>query len=288
MNKITAILGLAIVLFSCTKNNPDPSWLEVSEWQLVENVLGNDAGELTENFTDAWVYVDDHLIGVFEVPFKIPLLLEGASQVKLFPTVHNNGISATKKIYPFVEEYVVNVELVKNQVTHIDPVTKYKTGVQFTILDFEDANLGIEENPSSTTSIYASNDPLIIQPFNGNSFGRVSLTDANRVWSAATNLDQDLPGSGSEVYLEIDFLCTEDLITGLYAITGTESVHNINVQLNEQEASTAVWKKVYVELKTIVSGSLTADYFEHSFDATLDASKTQGEINIDNIKVVHF
>lgn len=288
MRKFIAILGFAIILFSCTKNNPDPSWLEVSEWQLVENVLGNPAGELTENFTDAWVYVDDELIGVFEVPFKIPLLLEGVKEVKLYPTVLNNGISATKKIYPFVDAHVVNVELKKNEVTHIDPVTKYKTGVQFTIFDFEDANLGLQENPSSTTSIYASNDPSIIQPFNGNSFGRVSLTDANRVWSAVTNLNQDLPGSGAEVYLEVDFLCTEDLITGLYAITGAESVHNINVRLNEQSAATAVWKKVYIELKTIVSGSPSADYFEHSFDATLDAAKTQGEINIDNIKVVHF
>lgn len=286
--KIASFIGVLLILLSCTKNNPDPAWLEVTEWTLEENTLGNPAGELTANFTDAWVYIDDELIGVFQVPFKIPVLVEGMSEVKLYPTILDNGISATKKIYPFVDAYVVNVELKKNEITHIDPVTKYKTSVQFTILDFEDANLGLEENPSSNITIVASNDPLIIQPFNGNSFGRVSLTDVNNIWSAATNLNNDLPGLGAEVYLEIDYHCTEDLITGLYAISGGSSVHNINVQLNEQEPGSVVWKKIYIDLSTIASGSTAADYFEHSFDATLDEGETSAEINIDNIKVIHF
>ena len=55
-----------------------------------------------------------------------------------------------------------------------------------------------------------------------------------------------------------------------------------------QDESTVQWKKIYIELKTIVSGSTSADYFEHSFEAILGEGKTSTQINIDNIKVVYF
>ena len=40
--------------------------------------------------------------GIFEVPFKIPILKSGSVSIKVYPVVKNNGISATKKIYPFL------------------------------------------------------------------------------------------------------------------------------------------------------------------------------------------
>jgi hypothetical protein len=81
-----------LILFGCVKNNPDPSWLEVTEWTLQSNTaLSGAEGELTQNFSDAWVYIDDEVVGVFEVPFKIPILKSGPCNIKLYPTVRNNG-----------------------------------------------------------------------------------------------------------------------------------------------------------------------------------------------------
>jgi hypothetical protein len=288
MKRSVPFFGVLLLIFSCVKNNPDPAWLEVSEWQLVANpTLGGTEGELTQNISDAWVYIDNEFIGVFEVPFKIPVLKDGTKTILIYPTVLNNGISATKKIYPFLEPFEVTADLVKNEITHLDLVTQYKSNLQFSILDFEDANLGFDDSPSSTTNIIASNDPAIIQPFNGNSFGRVTLTQSNSNWISATNLDQDLP-RGQEVYLEVDYHITEDLVTGVLAISPTDIVENPNVQFNEMDPSEVVWKKIYVDLKTIVSGSPNADYFEHSFEAYLDEGKTSAVINIDNVKVVHY
>lgn len=288
MKKFVSFLGVLLLFVSCVKNNPDPSWLEVTEWQLNANPSqGGAEGELTENISNAWVFIDNDLIGIFEVPFTIPVLLEGVKEIKIYPTVLDNGISATKKIYPFLEPYTIVKEFVKNEVTHVDLSTQYYSGTQFTILDFEDANLGFEDSPSSLATIVASNDPTIIQPFNGNSFGRVTLTESLNTWISATNLDNDLPQAGAEVYLEIDYHNTENLLTGVLAIDGGGVVTNPNIQMNAQEESEVVWKKIYISLTTIVSGSPAADYFEHSFEAVL-SSGTSAEINIDNIKVVHF
>jgi hypothetical protein len=290
MKRISLFL-FATVLFitnSCIKNNPDPSWLFVGEWTLEENPAGFDAGELTSNFTDAWVYVDEKLIGVFEVPFKIPILKSGMSNIKIYPAVLNNGISATKKIYPFVEPFIVDAELVQNETLVIEPVTRYYSNAKFTILDFEDANLGFEDSPSSLANIVASNDPSVLESFNGNAFGRVTLTQSLSSWISSTNLDEDLPRGGAEVYLEVDYHNTVDIVTGVLAINSTGVTQNPNVQMNAQDPLSVRWKKIYIELKTIVSGSPNANYFEHSFEAMLPPGETSGVINIDNIKVVRF
>ena len=289
MKRFVPFLGTLFLLFSCVKNNPDPSWIEVSDWVLQDNPFGlYDEGELTENITDAWVYVNDEFVGVFEAPFKIPILKEGECEVKLYPTVLNNGISATKKIYPFLEPYIIATTLEKNVVTHIDPVTQYYSNVKFTILDFEDANSGFQDSPTSLANLTTSSDPTIIQPFNGNQFGRVTLTETLNTWISATDINETLPGGGTEVYLEVDYHNTENVVTGVIAIDGSNTTNNVNVQMNEQDPTEVVWKKIYIDLKTIVSGSPFADSFEHSFEAVLGEGKTSAEINIDNVKVVRF
>lgn len=294
MKSFLLFLGSIAILTSCVKNNPDAVWLEVNSWQLETNGIGSPEGELTENISDAWVYIDDQLVGVFEVPFKIPLLVSGNNKkITMYPTIRNNGISATKKIYPFLEPYITTVNLIQNDTLTITPITRYYSTVLFTILDFEDGtNLGFEESPYSLAAITASSDPTIIQPFNGTQFGRVTLTEADNLWKAATNLDQQLPQSGAEVYLEVDYHSTVDVVTGVVAVDlgSGSTTANVNVQFNGQDPDsvTVEWKKIYIDLKTIVSGSIGADYFEHSFESMLPEGETSGVINIDNVKVVHF
>lgn len=287
--KIILILSLAVlfVASSCVKNPPDPSWLEVTEWTLEANPNPlTPEGVLTENISDAWVYVDNDLIGVFEVPFKIPVLKSGTVKILLYPTVLNNGISATKKIYPFLEPYELTAELVQSQTLTINPVTRYYSIVKFSILDFEGANFGFEHDPSSLATLFGSTDPTIIQPLNQSQFGRVNLNSTESYWLAYTNLQESLPGSGAEVYLEIDYHTSNDFVTGVLAINSSGVTSNPNVQVNAQ--TTPHWKKIYIDLKTIVSGSPTANIFEHSFEAILAGGLSSSVINIDNVKVVHF
>ena len=125
MKLFTLLLPLIFLLSTCIKNNPDPSWLIVNDWTLLPNSnYAGSEGELTDNITDAWVYVNDELIGVFEVPFKIPILKTGTVDIKVFPAIKNNGISSTKKVYPFLVEYQTTGVLVANNSLTINPTTK--------------------------------------------------------------------------------------------------------------------------------------------------------------------
>ena len=287
MKAILLFIPLAFLLSTCIKNNPDPAWLEVNDWTLVANANYFGAeGALTENLTEAWVYVNDDLIGVFEVPFKIPILKSGAVDIKVFPAIKNNGISATKKVYPFLETYQINAVLVANETLTISPTTKYKDNLSFTIEDFEDINTNIVNDPNTSAANFSlSNNNL--QWFNGNFYAKVALNATDSTWVAYTNWTSYIP-KGKEVYLEIDYRNSNSVTTGLIAISPSGTLPNTHIRLNAQKSSPVVWKKIYLDLREMVSASANGAYFEQSFEAYLEDGLSNTEIEIDNIKLIHF
>lgn len=283
MHKYLLLTVLSIILLSCVKNNPDPSWIEIKEWTLVENPNASvSAGELTHNFTDAWVYVNNSLLGVFEVPCKVPVLASGNATITVFPTIRNNGISATKKIYPFVSSHIENVVLTQNETTTINPVTQYNASTDFWIEDFENATFKLtHDNPSPATLIIES------APNGLNKYGRVLMNSSANLWAAYTSEALDFP-SGSEIYLEVDYYNTNKLVTGLIAIQADGSnANNVNIAMNAQSADNIKWKKIYIDLRELVNASGGVSFLQ-SFRATLDEGDSEGLILIDNIKVVNY
>lgn len=287
MKRLIFFLSFSFILSSCIKNNPDPFWLEVNEWTLESNDnLGFDQGELTHNFTEAWVYVDDKIVGVFEVPFRIPLVKTGNANVKLYPAVKNNGISATKKIYPFVVPYEVNVLMEGNKEIVINPVTHYKDATLFKIYDFESASIGMTDDINSLANFVKANDPTILKW--GNFYGLINLDEVDTSYVGYTT-DYMNFNIGQEVYLEIDYYNTNGLVTGLLATSSTAgTVNNVNIQLNPQDPSTVKWKKIYIDLKELISNSPSGAQFRQSFQAGLDSGDSEGFIIMDNIKIVHY
>ncbi len=286
MKSFIYILLFCFISSSCVKNNPDPSWISVSKWSLISNQNATSPqGVLSESFTDAYVFVDGKMMGIFEMPFKIPLLKRGSVNLKIYPVIKNNGISATKKIYPFMEPYELNVVLEQNKTFEIKPVTYYNSATQFWIEDFEDATIKIENDIDSKVQIHSEDDPLILKY--GNYYGKISLSASDSLWLGRTSGGLHLP-IGKEVYLEIDYHNTNSLTTGLIVVSPSGVSDNPNIQLNKQDSESVQWKKIYIDLKELVSYNTTASYYEISFKALFDAGLSSSNIYLDNIKIVHF
>lgn len=283
MKGIIRILGCGVLILfaSCIKNNPDPSWIEVNAWVLESN-SNNDEGELTSNFTDAKIFVNEKSIGIFQLPCKVPVLVSGNAVIRIFPVILNNGISATKKIYPFMEPYVVSVDLVQNETATINPKTKYFTTTVFDVKDFESGNDLISSSNSMTN--------IITESDGSNTYGRVLLTESENFWSCYAQHNSDIPYQfplGSDVYLEVDYYNTNKIVTGLITQKTDGSITEYpNIAMNPQQEGSVVWKKIYIDLQEIVANSGAINFYP-SFSATLDEGLSQGLIRIDNIKVVH-
>ena len=287
MRSLVHIFSVVVLITSCVKNNPDPSWIEVNEWQLNSNIsLSGLEGELTEKITNARVYVNDELLGIFEVPFRIPVLQSGDVNIKVYPVVINNGISSTKKVYPFLNYYEVNTELIQNETFVINPVTTYKSNTNFWVEDFEDVNNSIENDPNTSLAyLQLSNQNL--NPNNGNFYGKVVLNETDSLWVAYT-IDQLPIPKGVDCYLEIDYYVTNDLYTGLIFVSPSGTQNNVNIRLNAQDNSTVEWKKIYIELNELIYSSPNNSAFLQSFSANFNNENTEGLIFLDNIKVLWF
>jgi len=298
MMKILFLIVSISLLSSCVKNNPDPSWITINGWQLIENPnnLIVNTGVLTHNLSEAWVYVDNELMGVFELPITIPVLISGNNEIKIYPAIRNNGIASTKKIYPFLEPYTITMNLVQNDGVTINPVTQYYSSAKFNVEDFENGGTSVvQEGSTSSALITYSSDPAIFDlEINGGEFLQIDLNETNNLWIASTIfngggsvLNMPLP-IGKDVYLEIDYHTTNKFTSGLLGLGSNGLTDNPNITVSASEPGSAVWKKIYIDLREIVSGMQDKDYYEFSFQATLDENESSGQINIDNLKAVYF
>lgn len=275
------------LLPSCAKNLDQPAYLEIKPWKLEANpLLNNGDGELTHYFTDAWVYIDDALVGVFELPCKVPVVKQGKHRVTIFPTVRNNGIAQTKKIYPFAEEYIHEFDFDKGKSIVINPVTRYKQNTVFNFVeDFEAASMKIMNDPTSKTSLQQ-----VAHTDAGRTghCGLISLTTVDSIWTGNTHADLVLPKTGSEVYLEIDFKNTNRMLTGVLAIDQNNQTKIHPYVYLAAQTTFPVWKKAYIDLREIVSYSTDAAFFEIYFQAIIPSSLSSSYVYIDNVKVIHF
>lgn len=287
MKQATTLIVILLLLQSCVKNNANPAWLNIQTWTLkVNSELNGEEGALSHNFSDVYLLVDDAVIGYFELPIKLPILESGKHKITLYPAIKNNGISATKRVYPLCQKHEFTLDLQADQVYEITPETRYENNTKFWIEDFEDAALKLFTEGISSANIKAENDPNIL--VHGNYYGHVALTTTDSLWFAYMTPAISLPQQGAEVYLEIDYRNTNSLLTGLLAYSGSGVANNPNIQLNPQDDNALVWKKIYIDLKELVSNSIGANAFAGYFNAGIDPGRSQADVYIDNIKVIHF
>ena len=275
---------ISLLTNSCVKNNNEPSWIYIDNWTLQANPT-NPEGELTHNITDAYVLIDDKVIGYFELPIKLPMLTNGQKKITLYPVIHNNGISSTKKIYPFLEPYTLITTLTTSKTANITPTTKYYNGTKFWIENFEDAAIKLETAANFPPILTTASDPAIVKY--GKRYGWIHLTKIDSIWMGTTT-KMSLPQYGSEVYLEIDYMNTNNVLTGVNSYGSLAFKANPNIQLNAQKDSEKKWKKIYIDLKEIISFSTNYTLFEQYLEAELDPGKDYSDIYIDNIKLVYF
>lgn len=283
---ITLLVGF--LLNGCVKNNPKPVWLEINEWTLESNINNDTEPDfLSHNFTDVWVYVDNKVIGVFEVPCKIPILINGDNKnIKLYPTIRNNGIGAKKKIYPFMEVDERNMNLVPGETYTFNPKTRYSYAAKFWTEDFDSNQAQLEpDNSISTADWGIESDPQI--ELSGN-FLHISPTTDKPLWVGVTTEALALP-KGSEVYLEVNYRNTVSILTGIKALTTAGgTTDNPNISMNAQSVDDLKWKKIYIQLGEIVSYSTSAYAFKQYFKVQLPETLSAADVYIDNIHVVYF
>ncbi|MEN9699935.1 MAG: hypothetical protein RLZZ301_1133 [Bacteroidota bacterium] len=286
--KYLYLLFLVSLIGACIKNNPDPAWLEVTSWTLESNpALAGTEGQLTHSITDAWVFVDNKLIGVFEVPFKIPVLKSGVCDIRIYPTIRINGMGASKVRNDHMVPYEISAELVQNQTLTLHPHTHYKDNVQFWIEDFEDVNIKLMDDPNTSSAhLGLANDSL--QWFQGNYYGKVALSASDSMWVAYTT-DQLSIAKGRMAVLELDYCNSTPFTNYLLFVNASGTTENPMITMNGPIKNTSPkWKKIYLLLNEVIGAAPNNTNYLQAFKSYYLDTVPNNFILLDNIKVVYF
>jgi hypothetical protein len=284
---IIVIFFSSLFLFSCCKNDDKdliPCYIRIDTIRLTVNpALALQEGSLSNNIVDAWVYVDNDLMGAFELPARFPVLKEGPHTLTVRAGIKVDGIAGSRADYPFYKSYAIDVTLVRDSVITLSPVVQYKDNTVFEwVEDFENDHSSLVKSSRSDTSVLVTSDPALV--FEGNYSGIVHLDDMHTFFEALTQEAYDLPQDGSKVYLEMNFKTGIAFSAGVFANEYNQSVQQAVCILNPAQQ----WKKIYVDLTNAVDL-----YYNSALDynvfigALYNVTVNDPVILIDNLKLLH-
>jgi hypothetical protein len=274
---------LMVLVNSCDIINPEepiPSYIHIDHFTLTTT---SEQGSNSSKITDAWVYVDDNLVGAYELPATFPVLSDGAHKVIIKPGIKINGIAASRAIYPFYTYYSGDVNLIKDSIITINPSITYNSSTVFEWKEaFEDGGVTIQNTIFSDTTLEKTSEAAYV--FEGNYSGIIHLDESHALYEGESINSYVLPVGDSPVFLELDYKNESDVEIGLFANTSTGSDDFAIVFLNKSDT----WKKIYINLKNAVNNSTSADNFQVFFHIEKASDVSNPVILFDNIKLVRL
>jgi hypothetical protein len=290
LQKFISFSFISVLIIFCSscnlinKKEQIPSYIRIDSIK-VSTHDNPEYGSNSSKITDAWVYVDDQVVGAFELPAKVPILKTGIHTVKIFPGIKVNGIAATRAIYPFYQPYTTSMNLIagiNNAITVNPTLTYYSTTVFQWEESFESAGISIKNTVFSDTTINktSAHDPLVYE----GAYSGVIYLDASHSFFQGTEIDSCyLPNGESPVFLEMNYKTNESINVGLYGINGSEVEKLDILTINKSDT----WNKIYVNLNNAINRtSINAQFYKVFFEVTKTDDVAEPVILMDNIKLL--
>jgi len=279
-NYIFAVTLLSIV--ACDVVNPDepiPAYIHIENFSVNTDV---GQGSPDSKVTEAFLYINDEFLGIYELPKTIPVIASGTTDIKIDPGVKENGISATPDIYPFFKRYSTSRDLQPGEEVTISPVTTYIEEANFAYLEnFELGNTITFDADGDTMNL-----PVIISndAYDGRSI-RFSVNENNTHAEIATQELFQLPTDGNQTFLEIHYKNDALFEIGLigYQLNSPTPLKSLVITLTPRDT----WNKIYINLTDVLIQSDLAQY-QLLFVGDLPVGETQANFYLDNVKLIHF
>ncbi len=269
--RLFLLFFLLALLSACNYRAELPSYIYIKAFKLrTDKAL---EGSASENILDAWVYLDDEALGVFQLPARVPVISAGPGRLLLMPGIKKDGISGIREIYPFYTQYSIDFSPSPATVDTLIPSISYIDGLNFPIL--EGFEIGNDFSNMNRTSIRN-------EVFEGTWSGVVRLDAFNNEMASSSSAFQ-LPQDGRRIFLEMDYKCSLRFNVSLLAgkNTGLDPVYAVTITPKDQ------WNKIYVDLTEEVIANKARDY-RLIFTTRLPAGAQEATFFFDNIKIVHL
>ena len=272
---------------SCEKFSGDqeiPAYISIDSIYITSNY--STQGTKSHNITDAWIYIDDQLIGAFQMPARVPVLYNGTHTVTVLPGIKENGIATTRVVYPFYQPITAKIKLTPDSTTKLKVMkTTYQAASKFVWMENFENSVAITLDTTAGSSAYIeqtpSGSPLTFKD-EGVHSGMVVLDTARIFFECKTHNEYPIPSSA--VYLEMNFNINTTLTVGVF-IYGNTTLYQVPVvNLNPTNNT---WKKIYIDLTTSLN-SYYGSSFQVYLGAFLDEGAEKNLLLFDNFKVLTY
>lgn len=292
-NSLFSLIVLVVILtnVSCKRTDNSgfsdkPVYLKIDDITVSSDEQKFGAG--TDNITDAWVFVDDQQIGVFELPCEAPVLPDGNRNIKVYGGIKRNGIARQRTQYEFYSSFDLDTDLIAEKTYDLKPNVTYSPSTNVIWKEnFEDISTLVDSNTFSKVPITRISEPSLVKT--GLYSGEVLLTKENNEaiiqMTDLITIPKFVPS-----YLEIDYRSNIDLkiSMNIHLITGViVPTEVLTIRASDLTSDDTGWKKMYVFLAPTVGATNDAEQFRVYFSAELPNELDNGYIYLDNLKIVH-
>ncbi|MFO8087325.1 MAG: hypothetical protein R6T91_05885 [Bacteroidales bacterium] len=278
------ILFLITGLWGCEIIDPEepvPGYLYIED---IQTTTQSGEGTAEQNFSDAWVYIDQDLLGAFELPALVPVLEEGNHTVTIKPGIKLNGISSTRAAYPFVKQYETTVDFQPEKIDTLNLTASYLDGLSFPWNtagqeDFEQGGVSLDSTTNSDAQIIRQSNDV----FEGNSSGLIHLDSAGMQFEIMSITEFAYPGQNKPTFLELHYKADNSFAIGLklYSITGRIEMNPILI-VNPRNT----WNKIYINLTPTLTRENQTYKYQIYFSGNVNEEIDEANIYLDNIKLV--
>ncbi|MFL5763167.1 MAG: hypothetical protein ACJ77K_04435 [Bacteroidia bacterium] len=282
---IALISLLTVCLSSCDlfhPGTPVPGYIHIDKINVTTDYPTQ--GSNSSKISDAWVYVDDQLIGCFELPATFPVIAEGVHEVKVKPGIKVNGISANRSPYPFYTIYSQQIDFEPGKIITLTPTVTYTSTSHFELLeDFEQAGTHLDSTIHSNSNIDTIGFPAS-NVFEGNAAGIITTTPLRPFVEVATIYPRYvLPKANAPIFLEFNYRCNYEFTLSIYA-WGSTTVSQFTVLHLHPNPE---WNKIYCYLSPNVSAANSAVDYQIALGMLNATGADSTYVLLDNIKLVH-
>lgn len=274
-NRFTVVVSFSLLLAfaSCQKfkgSQTVPAYIHIESIGVECDYYTYGAN--TSNITDAWVYVDDQIIGSYELPATFPVLKNGQHKVSIYGGICMDGISGSRGPYSFYKPIVYEgLNLEEDGIDTLCPtVTYYPIGEGVMIgwmEDFETGNSLLPVSQSDTNIMRVSGDEAW-RSVNSYYSGKVVLPPDSLDFTVASSDEltchTQLMGE-KPLYLEMDYKTNDTIFVGVIYYQNHTLVQWPLVKVLPTDTENDVpqkWKKIYINLGKLMHEHESASYFK--------------------------
>ena len=282
------------ILFLCSCqvfDRPEkvPSFIHIDHFDF--SITHSSQGSSSNKITDAWVYMDGNLEGVYELPSTIPLHYEGNHRLKIYPGIKQNGIAGDRTKYDFYKAYELDITLFPDSIIPVHPSTEYEDQLFFWIENFEDPQSRFTTYTISDTSLEITNQPQEIL-FDGSNIGEISLNSSQEVFEMRTDeldFNQFPKNINIPAYIEMNYANNYPFTVGiLHKDDFLPYMRQPLITLTPTHYSqdSVVWNKTYLYIPDATNFYPSATSFDLYIGILNSDYSDDVKVRLDNIKVI--